>query len=106
MQTVRCVSKLSVLGVYCVLLAGEKPHDVPVAGENTELHQIPKHAQNLQQELLKRRNEEREEEVHWQFLLNKNCHQLMAEMGFLAKLLFSVRLQYVLFITIPLQSHH
>ena len=36
-----------------VLLAGEEPHHIPVTGENTELHQIPEHAQNLQQELLK-----------------------------------------------------
>lgn len=39
-------------GRLCVLLAGEQPHDVPVAGENAELHQISEHAQNLQQELL------------------------------------------------------
>lgn len=40
--------------ILSVLLAGEEPHDVPVAGENTELHQVSEHAQNLQQELLKR----------------------------------------------------
>lgn len=41
------------LGDYiCVLLAGEQPHDVPVAGENSELHQVSKHTQNLQEELL------------------------------------------------------
>lgn len=37
---------------FCLLLAGEQPHDVPVPRKNTELHQISKHTQNLQQELL------------------------------------------------------
>lgn len=59
-DTVRCVSELT--GRLCwVLLAGEEPHDVPVAGEDTELHQISKHTQNLQQELLKREIEKRKE---------------------------------------------
>lgn len=40
--------------VWGFLLAGEEPHDVPVARENTELHQVPEHAQNLQQELLQK----------------------------------------------------
>lgn len=39
--------------VWCVLLAGEEPHHVPVAGENAELHQVSEDTQNLQQELLK-----------------------------------------------------
>lgn len=40
-------------GVQCLLLAGEEPHHVPVAGENAELHQVSEDTQNLQQELLK-----------------------------------------------------
>lgn len=39
-------------GLWCLLLAGEEPHHVPVAGENAELHQVSEDAQNLQQELL------------------------------------------------------
>lgn len=51
-----------------VLLAGEEPHDVPVTWENTELHQIPENAQNLQQELLqgeKLRGDEGEFQFLW-----------------------------------------
>lgn len=66
------VSKLSVQEVGgCVSLAGEEPHDVPVAGENTELHQISKHTQNLQQELLKK-EEKRRGGFEWQFPKSTN----------------------------------
>lgn len=41
----------------CVLLAGEQSHDVPVSGENAELHQVPEHTQDLQQELLRGQRE-------------------------------------------------
>lgn len=41
-----------------VSLAGEEPHHVPVSGENTELHQVPEHTEDLQQELLEEEEEE------------------------------------------------
>ena len=44
--------------LFCVLLAGEEPHDVPVTRENTEFHQISEHTQDLQQELLEDDDEE------------------------------------------------
>lgn len=53
----------------CVLLAGQQPHDVPVARENTELHQIPEHTQNLQQELLKSEEADEEKQGRFQFYL-------------------------------------
>lgn len=33
-------------------LTGEEPHHAPVPGEDGQLHQVPEHAEDLEQELL------------------------------------------------------
>lgn len=67
-----------------VLLAGEEPHDVPVTWENTELHQIPENAQNLQQELLqgeKVRGGDEGDDGEFQFLCF-NRTEMIAVIGY------------------------
>lgn len=39
------------------LLTSQKPHNAPVSGKDSQFHQIAKHAEDLQQELLQRSKE-------------------------------------------------
>lgn len=39
-------------------LTGEKPHHAPVSGKDGQFHQVTEHAEDLKQELLKKRVQE------------------------------------------------
>lgn len=83
-----------------ILLAGEEPHDGPVSGEDTELHQVSEHTQKLQQELLMRKSRDALSFTPWTG--NETCWGLWCKRRVLTpKLLFGLfYLQLLLALTV------